>query len=45
MNSNNEFANIFNELNQTAVMNIMLILAGALLLIALGQRMLSWLGQ
>jgi small conductance mechanosensitive channel len=45
MNSSKDFTRIFTELNQTAVMNIILILAGALLLIALGQRMLSWLAN
>jgi small conductance mechanosensitive channel len=45
MTGNGELTNIFNELSKTAVINIILILAGALLLITLAQKTLSWLAN
>lgn len=45
MNGNRELTNIFNELSQTAVINIILILAGALFLITFAQKTLSWMAN
>lgn len=45
MNSDRDIASIFNDLSQTAVINIILVFAGALLLIAVTQKTLSWLAN
>jgi len=45
MNDNGDIAKIFNDLSQTAIINVILIVAGALLLIAVGQRALVWLAN
>ena len=45
MVSDRDIVRIFNELSQTAVINIILIFVGALLLIALAQKTLSWLAN
>ena len=45
MNDNDDIARIFNDLSQTAIINVILIVAGALILIAVGQRALVWLAN
>ncbi|MFZ7125771.1 MAG: mechanosensitive ion channel family protein [Desulfobacterales bacterium] len=45
MNSGRNISKIFTDLSQTAVVNIVLVLACTLLLIALSQKSLSWLGN
>jgi small conductance mechanosensitive channel len=45
MNNNRGIASIFNDLSQTAIIHVILIVAGALLLSAVGQRALSWLAN
>ena len=45
MNDTKNIANIFNDLSQTAIINVILIVAGALILIAVGQRTLGWLAN
>lgn len=42
MDNNSDIANIFNDLSLSAILNVALIVVGALLLIALSQRLLSW---
>lgn len=44
MNSN-DISRIFSDLSQTVIMNIVLILAGAVLLITIGQKALSWVAN
>ena len=45
MDHHPDIAQIFNDLSQTAIINIILIVAAALLLIAVGQRTLVWLAN
>ena len=45
MNTNTDIARIFNELSQTAIINIIVIVVGALMLIAVAQQSLSWLAN
>lgn len=45
MNENGNIAKIFNDLSQTAIINVTLIVVGALFLIAVAQRALVWLAN
>ena len=45
MNTTTDIARIFNELSHTTIINIILIVVGALLLIAVAQRSLAWLAN
>ena len=42
MGNNSDISKIFNDLSLSAILNVVLIVVGALLLIALSQRLLSW---
>lgn len=45
MNGNKDILKIFNDLSQTAIISIILIAAGALLLIAVSQKTLAWIAN
>ena len=45
MNEGRDIAKIFYDLSQTAIINVILIVAGALFLIAVGQRVLVWVAN